>query len=88
MTDNEALDWDTEEVRPSQLRIGDVVKQGGNMPWVTVVEIHEAGDSQPEWERRLGKRMFVCEHFDENGKGRRLLAYDNHDQCLVTRRRV
>ena len=58
------------------------------MPWVTVVEINEADESQPEWERGLGKRMIVCEHIDENGKRSRPLAYDSHDQRLVTRRRV
>lgn len=85
--DVDSRDWETEEVKPSELRVGDVVKHTGNMPWVKIVEIHEAGENQPAWERALGSRAFVCEHFDENGKRRLLVAYDDHDRTPVVRRR-
>jgi hypothetical protein len=79
---------ETEEVKPSELRIGDMVKHGGNMPWVTVIEIRDARESQPEWERKLGSRAFLCEHFDDQGHCRLLVAYDGHDEFPVIRWKV
>jgi hypothetical protein len=81
-------DAGTEEVKPSELRVGDVVKHGGNMPWVTVKRIVEAGENQPEWERALGSRGFLCEHIDDDGRRRWLIAWDGHDQYPVIRRKV
>jgi hypothetical protein len=88
MNEPESEDWTTEEVKPSQLRIADVVKHGGSWPWATIIEIHEIPESSPEWERKLGTLLFVCEPVSPGGGNRRLIAYDGHDQHLVTRRRV
>jgi hypothetical protein len=84
MTDAENFPWPTEEVNRSELRVGDVVKHAGPSPWVTIVQIVEASESQPEWERSLGDRLFRCEAL---GSRKIVLIYDQKAEDGVAVRR-
>lgn len=58
--------WPIEEVYPRELRLGDVVKIAGNLPWLQITRIVDATAAQPEWERSLGSRAFVLSTIDED----------------------
>jgi hypothetical protein len=84
---SDGSDWQTEQVRTDLLRIGDIFKHGDD--WLTVIDVREAGESQPDWDRELGDRVFVCETFDDRNRRHLTFAYDRTDEIdLVVRRKV
>lgn len=76
----------TERVSVEMIRVGDVVHQGGASPWVIVKEIRKVPDSSPEWERKMGTHLFICEASDEHGQTRPVFQYAGHGDVTVTRR--
>ncbi|MGV0738216.1 hypothetical protein ABQF35_14350 [Mycobacterium syngnathidarum] len=57
--------WPIEEVGPSDLVLGDVVKIDNN-PWLQITRVVEAGEDQPEWEKPAGGRAFVLSPIDDD----------------------
>ena len=86
MTTPEETPFPTEQVSVVELRVGDVVHQGGSSPWVIVKEIREIPETSPEWERKLGTHVFVCEASDESGQTRSVIQYAGHGGNRITRR--
>lgn len=78
--------WPIEEVYPRDLVTGDVVKIGGNFPWMQITRIVEASENQPEWEKQLGSRGFLLAPIDEERP--LTMAYDNHNVRTVWRRKT
>jgi hypothetical protein len=68
--------------------VGDVVMQGVNMPWVTVLKVHEFDENTPDWERAAGTRGFICEHIDPDGRRSVLVTYDGNDPDHKVIRRI
>lgn len=77
--------WPIEEVYPRDLRLGDVICIAGNMPWLQITRIVDAGERQPEWERPLGARAFVLSTIGEDRPI--TVTYDNHNVRTVFRRK-
>src|ERR1700677_330085 len=68
--------------RPPNL--GDVIKPAGNLLWMQVTLIHEIPETSPEWERKLGNRLFLLAPID--GANKVMAIYDGFDQGTVLRR--
>lgn len=74
----------TEQCKQSELRVGDVVKQGGLLPWVLVKSIQDIPEDDPAW--KYGRRIFTCESIGEDGQHRALITFESHDDHTITRR--
>ena len=77
--------WPVEEVWPRDLRVGDVINIAGNFPWLQITLIRDVPESSPEWERKLGTRLFVLSTIGEDRPI--TVTYDNHNVRTVFRRR-
>ncbi len=78
--------WPTEEVWPRDLRLGDVINIAGNFPWLQITQIRDVPECSPEWERKLGTRLFVLSTIGEDRPI--TVTYDNHNVRTVFRRSV
>lgn len=81
-----AAPWPTEEVVPSALRVGDVVKFPEADRWLQITQRHDVPDTSPAWEHALGKRFFLLAPTEGNF-GHLAIAYDHlEDNSTVLRR--
>lgn len=77
--------WPIEEVWPDDLQLGDVINIAGNFPWLQITQIRDVPDNSPEWERKLGARLFLLSPVGEERTV--TVTYDNHNVRAVFRRR-